>query len=60
VKRWRKSHGLTNQTQVFEEAPKLIMNRDLESAYREAAEEDETINLVWDIATSDGLPDDAW
>ena len=57
VENYRKRRGLKSRSQVFEEAVKLLRNRELESAYREAASE---FDKAWDTATSDGLSDETW
>ncbi|MBF6571087.1 MAG: ribbon-helix-helix protein, CopG family [Candidatus Binataceae bacterium] len=56
VENYRKKHGL-NRSQVFEEAIKLLRNRELEAAYRAAdAESDQ----AWENTIGDGLADEAW
>jgi hypothetical protein len=60
VKRSRKSLGLKNRSQAVEEAFKLLIQRDLETAYRESAADDEATVRAWDITTSAGLPDETW
>ncbi|MFZ0676718.1 ribbon-helix-helix protein, CopG family [Candidatus Binatus sp.] len=57
VENYRKKRGLKSRSQVFEEAIKLLRNRELEAAYREANSE---IDEVWDNAISDGLSDETW
>jgi len=60
VKKHRKVRGPNNQPEVFEEALNPLKDRDLENAYRDAAEDDERTNRAWDITTSDGLPSETW
>ena len=60
VEKYRRRRGLKSRSQVFEEALKLLRSRDLESAYREASEDDEQTNRDWETAVSDGLTDEAW
>jgi antitoxin ParD1/3/4 len=56
VEEYRKKHSL-NRSQVFEEAVKLLRDRELEAFYREAnAEVDED----WDVTVADGLADETW
>lgn len=57
VENYRKKRGLKSRSQVFEEAIKLLRNRELETAYREANSE---IDDVWDNTISDGLSDETW
>jgi len=57
VENYRKTRGLKSRSQVFEEAIKLLRNRELEAAYRAANSE---IEDIWDNVTSDGLSDETW
>jgi len=57
VETYRKKRGLKSRSGVFEEAIKLLRDRELETAYREANSE---IDDVWDNASSDGLSDETW
>jgi len=57
VETYRKTRGLKSRSQVFEEAIKLLRNRELEAAYRAANSE---IEDVWDGTLSDGLSDETW
>jgi antitoxin ParD1/3/4 len=54
VESYRKRRGL-KRAQVFEEAIKLLRERELEHAYRAAAAE---YDKAWDTTTSDGLGED--
>ena len=57
VEGYRKRRGLKTRSEVFEEALRLLQERELEAAYREAAAEyDES----WDTVASDGLADETW
>lgn len=55
VESYRKRRGLKSRSQVFEEAVRLLRNRDLETAYREANAE---CDKAWEITASDGLADE--
>jgi len=56
VEDYRKKRGL-NRSQVFEEAVKLLRNRELEAAYREANAD---ADKEWENTVADGLTDEAW
>ena len=56
VEDYRKKRGL-NRSQVFEEAVKLLRNRELEAAYREANVD---ADKEWENTVADGLTDEAW
>ncbi len=56
VENYGKKRGL-NRSQVFEEAVKLLRNRELEAAYRQA---DAEADKDWESTAADGLPDEAW
>lgn len=56
VEQYRIAHGCKTRSQVFEEALDLLRERELERAYREADQEN---NTAWEIASSDGLTDSA-
>jgi antitoxin ParD1/3/4 len=56
VENYRKKHGL-NRSQLFEEAVKLLRNRELEAAYREANAD---ADKEWENTVADGLTDEAW
>jgi metal-responsive CopG/Arc/MetJ family transcriptional regulator len=56
VENYRKKRGL-NRSQVFEEAVKLLINRELEAAYREANAD---ADKEWEHTVADGLTDEAW
>jgi antitoxin ParD1/3/4 len=57
VENYRKRRGLKSRSQVFEEAIKLLRNRELEAVYREANSE---YDEAWETAASDGLADETW
>ena len=46
-----------NRSDVFEEALKLLRERELEFAYREASAE---VDPAWDATVGDGLDHEAW
>lgn len=56
IETYRKKHRL-NRSQVFESAIKLLRNRELEAAYREANLE---IDADWESTAADGLADETW
>ncbi|MGH7905171.1 MAG: ribbon-helix-helix protein, CopG family [Candidatus Binataceae bacterium] len=56
VENYRKKRGL-NRSQVFEEAIKMLRNRELEAAYREAGT---SSDKAWEITAADGLADETW
>lgn len=56
VESYRKKRRL-NRSQVFEEAVRLLLSRELEAAYREAASESDE---AWENTTADGLDNEAW
>ena len=56
VENYGKKRGL-NRSQVFEEAVKLLRNRELEAAYREANTD---ADKEWENTVADGLTDEAW
>ncbi len=56
VEKYRQKHAL-KRPQVFEQAVKLLRNRELETAYREANAE---IDKAWEKTVADGLADEAW
>jgi len=48
---------LKSRSQVFAEAVRLLRNRELEAAYREASRE---FDKTWDATAADGLTDETW
>ena len=56
VETYRKKRGL-KRSQVFEEAIKLLRNRELEAAYLAAGAE---ADKAWDATDADGLSDETW
>lgn len=57
VEAYRKSHALKSRSEVIEQAIALLREKELETAYREAAREADS---TYDATISDGLPDEAW
>ncbi len=57
VEEYRVNAGKKNRSDVFEEALKLLRDRELELAYREASAE---VDPTWDATVGDGLDHEAW
>ena len=57
VEEYRVTAGKKNRSDVFEEALKLLRERELEFAYREASAE---VDPAWDATVGDGLDHEAW
>jgi Arc/MetJ-type ribon-helix-helix transcriptional regulator len=57
IEKYRKKHDLKSRSHVIETAIAMLRERELEAAYRAAAREPDA---AYDIADSDGLPDEAW
>ena len=57
VEKYRVSAGRKSRSDVFEEALKLLRERELELAYREASAE---VDPAWDATVGDGLDHEAW
>jgi metal-responsive CopG/Arc/MetJ family transcriptional regulator len=56
VENYHKKHHLS-RSQVFAEAVKLLISRELEAAYREATGE---AGKEWENTVADGLTNKAW
>jgi metal-responsive CopG/Arc/MetJ family transcriptional regulator len=54
---YRTAHGVKTRSQVVDMALKQMRERELESAYQEAAAEADT---VWEVTAADGLSDETW
>jgi len=54
---YKNSRRCKSSSQVVEEPLRLLLEKDLESAYREA---DKEIDSDWDILAGDGLGDETW
>lgn len=57
IEKYRKSHAMKSRSHVIETAIAALRERELESAYREAAREPDS---SYDVANSDGLPNETW
>jgi Arc/MetJ-type ribon-helix-helix transcriptional regulator len=56
VDAYRDEHGLATKSQVVARALELLRAADLEEAYARASRE---VDPGWEVASSDGLEDDA-
>ncbi len=56
IEEYRRKRGL-KRSQVFEEGIKLLRDRELEAAYREASAETDD---AWEATIADGLDDETW
>lgn len=56
VDQYGKTHGL-KRSKVFEEAVKLLRNRELEGAYTESGSE---LAKTWESTIADGLAHETW
>ncbi len=57
VEHYKTAHACKSRSQVIETAVDLLRQRELEQAYRAAAQEHDT---DFDITTADGLHHEAW
>lgn len=57
IEKYRKKHTLKSRSQVIQQALVLLREQDLETAYREAAGQDDD---AFEITVADGLNDEAW
>lgn len=57
IDQYRKSNAMKSRSRVIEKALAVLRERELESAYREAAREPDG---AYDVTSSDGLPDETW
>lgn len=57
VEKYRRKHALKSRSHVIEAAITLLRERELEAAYRAAANEP---GALYDATNSDGLPDETW
>jgi len=57
IEQYRKSHAMKSRSRVIETAIAALRERELESAYREAAREPDA---AYDVANSDGLANETW
>ncbi|MDF2387838.1 CopG family transcriptional regulator [Nostoc ellipsosporum NOK] len=54
IENYQLNKGLKSRSQVIEEALELLLNRELESAYRLASVE---VDSAWDVTVADNLTD---
>jgi metal-responsive CopG/Arc/MetJ family transcriptional regulator len=57
VETYRVARGIRSRSQVIEEAIRVLRERELELAYREASAE---VDPSWEGTVADGLDDEAW
>lgn len=57
VEQYKTAHACKSRSQVIGTAVGLLRRRELEQAYRAAAQEQDT---DFDITSADGLPHEAW
>jgi antitoxin ParD1/3/4 len=57
VEKYKISKGCKSRSQVIELALNLLLNQELEQAYREASAENDP---SWEITIGDGLTDETW
>lgn len=54
---YKSSHQYKSRSYVIELALRLLQEKDLEDAYRQANEE---IDVEWEVTAADGLSDETW
>ena len=57
VEDYRVARGIKSRSQVIDVALRLLRERELDAAYREASA---GIDPAWDATVADGLDDEAW
>lgn len=57
VEDYRVARGIKSRSQVIDVALRLLRERELDAAYRDASAE---IDPAWDATVADGLDDEAW
>lgn len=57
VESYKDSHQCKSRSQVIELALRLLQEKDLEDAYRQANEE---IDTEWEVTSEDGLSSETW
>ncbi len=57
IESYKIAKGYKSPSKVIELALELLRNQELESAYRQASSE---IDSVWDLTVADGLTDETW
>lgn len=57
IENYKIAHQCRSRSQVIERALELLRMQELESAYRQAAQD---VDLNWEAAIADGLNDETW
>ena len=57
IEKYRKLHSLKSRSHVIEAAISVLRERELETAYRDAAREHDP---AWEVTNADGLADETW
>lgn len=57
VESYKDNHQCKSRSQVIELALRLLQEKDLEDAYRQANEE---IDTKWEVTSTDGLSNETW
>jgi antitoxin ParD1/3/4 len=57
IEHYKAIAGLQSRSVVIAEALKLLQERELEQAYRDASQE---VDPAWDVTVGDGLTDETW
>lgn len=57
VEAYKSTHQYKSRSYVIELALRLLQEKDLEDAYRQANAE---INVEWEVTSADGLSDETW
>ncbi|MBE9168216.1 CopG family transcriptional regulator [Pleurocapsales cyanobacterium LEGE 06147] len=57
VEQYQTAKKCKSRSQVVEKALKLLQEKELETAYREASKE---VDPAWEITVADGLADETW
>ncbi len=55
IEKYRKSHSMKSRSHVIETAINVLRERELETAYRDAARE---YDPAWEVTNPDGLADE--
>lgn len=59
IDQYRRTHAVKSRSEVIQHALRLLRERDLEQAYREAAEDEKEFQ-DFDSTVADGLDDETW
>ena len=57
IEHYQALHAYKTRSRVIQEALELSRSRELEHAYKESAQKEDTL---WEITVLDGLPDETW